>query len=120
ARPLTITAPASARSWARRSATASPYGVGRRAPTTATRGPWGGGQAPRTRISELGRWIPSGIGSGVKVAVYPFGAQGSRCTAAEACFSGGTTHAQIPGSRIPHRGRDQRNAEGGRDGAQGR
>src|SRR5258708_23498429 len=51
ARPLTTTPPALARSVARRSATASPYGVGRRDPTMATRGPGGGGQVPRARRS---------------------------------------------------------------------
>src|SRR5438093_2760403 len=54
ARPLTTTTPAWARSAASRSATASPYGVGRRAPTIATRGPGGGGQAPRARRSVSG------------------------------------------------------------------
>src|SRR5215472_17540881 len=51
ARPLTTATPACARSVARRSATASPYGVGRRAPTIATFGQQGGGQRPRTLSS---------------------------------------------------------------------
>src|SRR5436305_9894454 len=56
ARPLTTTAPAAARSAASRSATAAPYGVGRREPTIATRGPSGGGQQPRT-------WSPGSGGA---------------------------------------------------------
>src|SRR5216683_2674381 len=47
ARPLTTTTPARARSAASCSATASPYGDGRREPTIATRGPSGGGHRPR-------------------------------------------------------------------------
>src|SRR5712691_2428624 len=47
ARPLTTTTPARARSAASCSATASPYGDGRRDPTIATRGPSGGGHRPR-------------------------------------------------------------------------
>src|SRR5712692_7967948 len=47
ARPLTTTTPARARSAASCSATASPYGDGRREPTIATRGPSGGGHLPR-------------------------------------------------------------------------
>src|SRR5216683_1088221 len=46
ARPLTTTTPARARSAASCSATASPYGDGRREPTIATRGPSGGGHLP--------------------------------------------------------------------------
>src|SRR5712691_12186520 len=46
ARPLTTTTPARARSAASCSATASPYGDGRRDPTIATRGPSGGGHRP--------------------------------------------------------------------------
>src|SRR5579859_3556004 len=51
ASPLTTTTPATARSHASCSATASPYGVGRREPTIATRGPGGGGHRPRERSS---------------------------------------------------------------------
>src|SRR5712691_9875051 len=47
ARPLTTTTPARARSAASCSATASPYGDGRRDPTIATRGHSGGGHLPR-------------------------------------------------------------------------
>src|ERR1700736_1674532 len=47
ARPLTTMTPARARSAASCSATASPYGDGRREPTIATRGPSGGGHVPR-------------------------------------------------------------------------
>src|SRR5712692_5790053 len=49
ASPLTTITPARARSAASCSATASPYGEGRRDPTIATRGPSGGGQRPRVR-----------------------------------------------------------------------
>src|SRR5437764_149566 len=47
ASPLTTTTPAAARSDASCSATASPYGEGRREPTMAARGPSGGGHRPR-------------------------------------------------------------------------
>src|SRR4029077_45366 len=47
ARPLTTTTPARARSPPSCSATASPYGEGRRDQTIATRGPSGGGHRPR-------------------------------------------------------------------------
>src|SRR5579859_7268734 len=47
ASPLTTITPAAARSDASCSATASPYGDGRREPTMAARGPSGGGQRPR-------------------------------------------------------------------------
>src|SRR5712692_4528156 len=47
ARPLITITPARARSAASCSATASPYGDGRREPTIATRGPSGGGHLPR-------------------------------------------------------------------------
>src|SRR6267142_5943746 len=47
ASPLTTITPARARSAASCSATASPYGEGRRDPTIATLGPSGGGQRPR-------------------------------------------------------------------------
>src|SRR5947209_1472077 len=46
ARPLMTTTPARASSSPSCSATASPYGDGRREPTIATRGPSGGGQRP--------------------------------------------------------------------------
>src|SRR6267142_1851479 len=52
ASPLITITPARARSAASFSATASPYGEGRREPTIATRGPAGGGQRPRARKSE--------------------------------------------------------------------
>src|SRR2546430_9383137 len=51
ARPLTTTTPTRASSSPSCSATASPYGDGRREPTIATRGPSGGGQRPRVRSS---------------------------------------------------------------------
>src|SRR5262252_6956442 len=51
ARPLITTTPARASSRPSCSATASPYGDGRREPTMATRGPSGGGQRPRARSS---------------------------------------------------------------------
>src|ERR1700693_836834 len=47
ASPLTTITPARARSAPSCSATASPYGEGRREPTMATRGPFGGGHRPR-------------------------------------------------------------------------
>src|SRR5262252_3987398 len=46
-----MTTPARASSNASSSATASPYGVGLRDPTIATRGPSGGGHRPRVRRS---------------------------------------------------------------------
>src|SRR5262245_19478055 len=49
ARPLMTTTLARARSRASCSATASPYGEGRREPTIATRGPSGGGHLPLVR-----------------------------------------------------------------------
>src|SRR5215472_2835875 len=49
ARPLTTTTPACPSSSASCSATASPYGEGRREPTMATRGPAGGGHLPLVR-----------------------------------------------------------------------
>src|SRR5207245_4085755 len=52
ASPLTTITPARARSAASCSATASPYGDGRLEPTMATRGPAGGGQAPRVLSAE--------------------------------------------------------------------
>src|SRR5882672_8857950 len=52
ASPLTTITPARARSAASCSATASPYGEGRRDPTIATLGPSGGGQRPRVRRSS--------------------------------------------------------------------
>src|SRR5205809_8086577 len=51
ARPLTTTTPTRASSSPSCSATASPYGDGRREPTIATRGPSGGGQRPGVRSS---------------------------------------------------------------------
>src|SRR6266699_6099168 len=52
ASPLTTITPARARSAASCSATASPYGEGRREPTMATLGPSGGGQVPRALSVE--------------------------------------------------------------------
>src|SRR5437867_13099884 len=49
ASPLITITPAAARSEPSCSATASPYGDGLREPTSATRGPAGGGQRPRER-----------------------------------------------------------------------
>src|SRR5690242_18083585 len=54
ASPLTMTTPARASSRASCSATASPYGDGRREPTMATLGPSGGGQRPRARSGGSG------------------------------------------------------------------
>src|SRR2546430_2861970 len=51
ARPLTTTTPTRASSSPSCSATASPYGEGRREPTIATRGPSGGGHRPRVLSS---------------------------------------------------------------------
>src|SRR5437868_11178156 len=54
ARPLTTTTPTRASSSPSCSATASPYGEGRREPTIATRGPSGGGQRPLVRSRSVG------------------------------------------------------------------
>src|SRR5713226_7869944 len=53
ARPLMTITPAFARSAASCSATASPYGEGRREPTIATRGPSGGGHLPRACSAKM-------------------------------------------------------------------
>src|SRR5712692_687704 len=53
ARPLMTITPAFARSAASCSATASPYGEGRRDPTIATLGPSGGGHLPRACSVEM-------------------------------------------------------------------
>src|SRR4029077_4423758 len=65
ARPLTTITAERARSAASCSATASPYGDGRRDPTIATRGPAGGGQRPRARkVDRSGGGIVEPVAEG--------------------------------------------------------